>query len=160
MTWSKPYCILNPNTWLACLRHTRRGTDVADWRPRLVLCWCAPLATASMYRSPNPRSSHDIIKISDCMQKYVVTFQAAMTFYQNSVYGFTPCKQHAIACKESYVARLPTLITLSAEPVTNHSFPGSKSTQRTQPPWPLITYNHYRTYLSNRTTVVQPVTTY
>lgn len=32
-----------------------------------------------------------------------------------------------------------TLITLSPEPVTNHSLPGSKAMQRTQPKWPLIT---------------------
>jgi hypothetical protein len=38
---------------------------------------------------------------------------------------------------------LHTLITRSAAPVTNHSLPGSTSTQRTQPKCPLMTYKKY-----------------
>lgn len=35
-------------------------------------------------------------------------------------------------------------MTLSAEPVANHSFPGSTATQRTHPKWPDITrYNFH-----------------
>jgi len=53
-------------------------------------------------------------------------------------------KQIIAVLTEQHFKMTVTLMTLSAEPVANHSLPGSTATQRTHPKWPDITrYNFH-----------------
>lgn len=139
-----PCCTPDPNTWPACLLHMRRGRGCECWRPRRAQCWCVLSARVSASRWTGPRS----VKVGNTVFSKMRwdTNQSSRDLEEDFLSSVLKIwinifkKMNILNMfAQRWMSRELTLMVLSADPVTNHWFPGSTAMDLTQPRWPLMT---------------------